>query len=263
METQAETGWMQGQPLSRATSSSLSKQNSQRLTQQSVLRNIFPFMPNDGCARTPFAMANRVRSTLLLLSPRDPRLAGQAESGFPFPGSEGKSIPGRAEPRPKAQEVAQAGPLLGAEHRAPGTREESRPGRWPGQPVCTESPTVSTEHKPAPEGGKELSKRMSRSVSQNTGVSRRAPVHTSQSGDPLSRNLERPPLQRAESQPAPLTAVGPTQQVLSQDPQGQNTFSNRTKLLHQSPERSQRHKSTQHPTRKNATNERLSGKDNP
>lgn len=48
-----------------------------------------------------------------------------------------------------------------------------------------------------------------------------------------------------------------------QDPQGQNTFSNRTKLQHQSPERSQRHKSTQHPTRENATNERLSGKDNP
>lgn len=63
---------MQGRPLLRANSSSLSKQNSQRLTQQSVLRNIFPFMPNDGCARTPFAMANRVRSTLLLLSRRDP-----------------------------------------------------------------------------------------------------------------------------------------------------------------------------------------------
>lgn len=167
----------------------------------SIFGNIFPFMPNDGCARTPFAMANRVRSTLLLLSPRDPRLVGQAESGFPCPGCEGKSIPGRAEPRPKAQEVAQAGPPLGAEHRAPGTREESHPGRWPRQPICTASPTVSTEHKPAQKGEKELSKRMSRSVPQNTGVSRSAPVPTSQSGDPQeTQDPEQKPREAAFTQ---------------------------------------------------------------
>lgn len=120
-----------------------------------VLRNIFPLMPNDGCARTPFAMANRVRSTLLLPSPRDPRLAGQVESGFPFPGSEGKSIPGRAEPRPKAQEVAQAGPLLGAEHRAPGT---SAQGDGPGSQSAQSSPQSPLSINQHPREGKNCPK---------------------------------------------------------------------------------------------------------
>lgn len=48
------------------------------------------------------------------------------------------------------------------EHLAQAGGEPPRESTW--QPVCTEFPTVSTEHKPAPEGGKELSKRMSRSA---------------------------------------------------------------------------------------------------
>ena len=45
-------GWTQGRPLPRAASSSLSKQNSHRLTQQCLLRKVLPVVQNDACART-------------------------------------------------------------------------------------------------------------------------------------------------------------------------------------------------------------------
>lgn len=203
------------------------------------------------------ATAKGVGSTLPMPSPRDSRLAGHAEPGFPGcerstaqqpspePLGHGnkhqKGIPGRGEPRAKAQERAQADPqprgraqrprrARRAEHAAPGMGEESHTRRQPRVPTLQRGPPCSplstTQHGRAE---KTVQKDQWEWSSEHSWVQEQRLFPLARAETPRRymalSTTPRGHLHRRLSPKLPHT-----QQVSRQDPRGQNVSNNRTTL---------------------------------